>query len=40
MGRLLAVQRGWELFDAKAYPGPIDTEHRAPEPPPPPLPAQ
>ena len=40
MGRLLAVQRGWELFDAKAYPGPIDTEYRVPEPPPPPLPQQ
>ena len=38
MGRLLAVQRGWELFDAKAYPGPIDTEYRVPEPAPPPLP--
>lgn len=42
MGRLLAVQRGWELFDAKAFPGPIDTERRTPadEPPPVPLPPQ
>ena len=39
LGRLVAVHRGWELFDEKAYPGPIDTETRSPIPfvPPPPL---
>lgn len=30
LGRLIAVHRGWELFDEKAYPGPIDTELRSP----------
>jgi hypothetical protein len=40
VGRLVAVHRAWELYDAKAYPGPIDTETRELlEPPPaPPLP--
>jgi hypothetical protein len=43
VGRLVAVHRAWELYDAKAYPGPIDTETRElleppPAPPLPPLP--
>lgn len=40
LGRLVAVHRAWELFDEKAYPGPIDTETRSPIPlaPAPPLP--
>lgn len=37
MGRILAVQRGWELHDARVFPGPIDTEFREPAPAPPPL---
>jgi hypothetical protein len=32
LGRLVAVHRGWELFDEKSYPGPIDTELRSPIP--------